>query len=911
MRFRFDANQSYQKLAVSAVTSLFDQTLLRVNEMALLKIGVYEGEFVHTTFDLDHGRFLKNIRAVQHTHGLLPDSELHLLREKVPTPGGEQEVAFPNLSVEMETGTGKTYVYLRTALELNQRFGLKKFIIVVPSVAIREGVLKTFKVTEGHFAELFDNVPYRYAVYESKNLNRLRGFAEDESVQFLIMTIDSFNREENVIRQRTDRLQGRVGLHLLQAARPVLILDEPQNMESAARKQALATLNPLCALRYSATHRNPYNLVYRLTPYDAYRQGLVKKIEVASVVKEDDFNQVFVRVHEIRAAKKTVSAKIAVHQRMADGRPKEKAYLFKPGDSLKDKAERSEYESFVISEINPGTGTVEFANGIRLKEGQAQRADEESVFREQVRYTVEQHFRRQEQLREKGLKVLSLFFIDRVENYTGDEPLIRRLFDEAFDDLKKNYPAYTKRKPEEVRGAYFAQKRRKGGQVELQNSTTGDNVEDRAAYALIMREKERLLSFDEPVSFIFSHSALKEGWDNPNVFQICTLNQTASETKKRQEIGRGMRLAVNQSGDRTYESKVNVLTVVANESYEEYVRQLQTEIEEEFGADEARKMPKPDNARRKEQSRRVLDRELPEPFKQLWERIKWRTRYRVQVDSSGLTRDCVADLDSRAIAPPRVVVTKATVRVSDRREAFEALQMSGAKTVATLAGRFPLPNLVAKIGELLEHTNPPLRLTRRTILNIVRGARQQQAVLDNPEEFATQAAEVIRDRLEKHLINGITYERDGTWYEMELFPDELIASAEKMVESAKSIYAKLPTDSEVERKFIRKLETRDDVKLYVKLPSGFKVRTPVGDYNPDWGIVLEERNQFGDPEETLYLVRETKGSLNRADLYQSEAQKIDCGRAHFEGALGVDFAVLTTADDLKPKKASGAAQATR
>ena len=589
---------------------------------------------------------------------------------------------------------------------------------------------------------------------------------------------------------------------------------------------------------------------------------------------------------------------------MADGRVKEKAYLFKPNECLAAKAERSEYDSFVISEINPGTGTVEFANGVRLKEGQAQGADEAAVFREQIRYTVEQHLRRQEQLREAGYKVLSLFFIDRVENYTGDEPLVRRLFDEAFNDLKGKYPAWAKRQPEEVRGAYFAQKKRKGGQVEFQDSTTGDNAEDRAAYALIMRMKERLLSFDEPVAFIFSHSALKEGWDNPNVFQICTLNQTASETKKRQEIGRGMRLAVNQHGERSFDPKVNVLTVVPNESYEEYVRRLQVEIEEEFGPDEARKMPKPDNARKKDTARRPLDRGLPAAFQQLWERIKWRTRYRVQVRSADLVRECVAELDRRTIAPPRIVITKAAVRVSDRREAFEALQMSGARTVATLAGRFALPNLVAKIGELLEHTNPPLRLTRRTILAVARGVRNQQAILDNPEEFATQAAEVIRARLEEHLINGITYEKDGGWYDMELFPDELTASADRMVEAAKSIYAKLPTDSEVERKFIRKLESRDDVKLYVKLPPGFKVRTPVGDYNPDWGIVFEERNQFGDAEETLYLVRETKGSLNQADLYLSEQQKIKCGEQHFEGALGVDFAVLTSADDLK---ASGVA----
>jgi type III restriction enzyme len=375
------------------------------------------------------------------------------------------------------------------------------------------------------------------------------------------MTIDSFNKEDNVIKQSTDRLQGATPIFLVQSARPVLILDEPQNMESELRIRALASLHPLFALRFSATHRNPYNVVYRLTPLEAYRQSLVKKIEVASVMKEEDFNQVFVRLDEIRSDKKSIQAKIAIHQRMANGTVKPKAYLFKPGACLHDKADRPEYASFVIDEINPKDETVRFKNGIEIAVGQMQGADQAALFREQIRYTIGEHIRKQKRLKEAGIKVLSLFFIDRVENYTGDGPpatdsedglypgIIRKVFDEAFDEMKKDFPDFAGSKAEDVRAAYFAEKKRRGGESEVINST-GKSAEDRVAFNLIMKDKERLLSFSEPVAFIFSHSALREGWDNPNVCQICTLNQTVSEMKKRQEVGRGMRLVVNQDGVR-------------------------------------------------------------------------------------------------------------------------------------------------------------------------------------------------------------------------------------------------------------------------------------------------------------------------------------------------------------------------
>lgn len=910
MRFQFDPNQSYQLRAVDSVASLFHGLVKETFTTTIRVMGV-EDESSLTRHSLDPKRLLANVRAVQKTNGLPQDAELKFITGQIDIGEKKQRktlaVQFPNVSVEMETGTGKTYVYVRTALEMNRRHGLKKFIIVVPSVAIREGVLKTFQQTTGHFADLFDNEPYRFEVYDSKNLNRLKNFAEDDAVRFLVMTIASFDKDQNVIRRSTDRLQGRVGLHMLQAVRPVLILDEPQNMESAGSKQALATLNPLIALRYSATHREAYNRVYRLSPFDAYRQGLVKKIEVASVVAEDDENRPFIRVTNISATKKSVAAKIEIHQRMAGGAIKPKEYKFAPGDSLREKADRSEYEPYTIDEIDAAAGTVTFANGVSVKEGQPFGADQKELFKQQIRYTIEQHFRRQAQLKPFGLKVLSLFFIDKVENYANEGGIIRTLFAEAFNDLKADpkYKEWKDRTPEEVSGAYFASKKRKGGKEELLDSASGDSEQDRAAYTLIMKAKERLLSFTEPVCFLFSHSALREGWDNPNVFQICTLNQSTSEIKKRQEVGRGLRLAVNQDGARCLNEKVNALTVVANESYQDYVDSLQKEIEEDFGEDEARKM-KPVNQRQKKQIPRKPLEKLPKEFEELWDRIRAKTRYSVRVDTGALVRRVVDDLNALAIEPPRLVVTKARVEAG-KGDVFTALQMSGAKTVATLAGKFPLPNLVEKLTELLTHTtDPSVRLTRKTLLAVIKGVKNQQMILDNPEEFAERAANAIRQRLEEALVAGIQYEKDGTWYEMTQWDAEIETMSDKIIDAKKSLYERFVYDSEVEKKFAEKLENMAPVKFYVKLPAWFKVPTPVGTYNPDWALVWEEADQFGDTGGTkLYLVRETKGSTTLTDLYLSEQQKIKCGSRHFNGALQTDFKLVARADDLPGGTAVG------
>ena len=908
MRLQFDGNQTYQLRAIESVADLLEGQPRRLVDFAVADLGPMFGSITNR-LDLSEEQLTQNLQQAQRRNGVAPDSNLQWIEETIRTVAGDQQIRFANFSIEMETGTGKTYVYLRTALELNRRYGLRKFIVVVPSVAVREGVIKTLKITQDHLRALYDNVPYRHSVYDSKSIAKVRQFAQSDCVELLVMTIDSFNKEENVIRQSTDRLQGATPLFLVQSARPVLILDEPQNMESEGRIRALASLDPLFALRYSATHRNPYNLVYRLTPFEAYRQSLVKKIQVASVVKEDDFNQVFVRVEEIRTAAKTVQAKIAVHKRMAGAAIKEKAFLFNPGECLEDKADRPEYSSFVIDEINPGDQIVKFKNGIEIAVGQTQGADQAALFREQIRYTVEEHFRKQGKLKAAGIKVLSLFFIDRVENFIGDPPadknaigvdglypgIIRVLFDEAFESLKVKFPEFADLKPSNVRASYFAEKKRRGGMVETVNSTSGQSAEDRAAYNLIMKDKERLLSFDEPVAFIFSHSALREGWDNPNVSQICTLNQTVSEMKKRQEVGRGMRLVVNQQGERLSDEKLNILTIIANESYERFVETLQAEMVEEFGAEGA--APKPVNAREKHVAKRKPLDSLPEDFINLWEKIKPKTRYQVTVNTDKLIADVVSALDKIKIDPPRIVASKAEVTADGAEDRLD-YRYFGQKVVATLTGRQGTPNVVGMIEDLIAHITPPIKLTRKTLTNIVSQTKNRQAALDNPQEFALHTARIVREKAIEHLVEGIQYYKDGTWYDMTEWVEQEETVSERLIPVENSVYDHIIWQSEPERRFVEKVKKRNDVRFFVKLPGWFKVTTPVGQYNPDWGLVMEQTDAFGDPGPVLYLVRETKSTTVESGLRGTENQKNHCGERHFEGALQVDYRVITSADEL-------------
>jgi type III restriction enzyme len=760
-------------------------------------------------------------------------------------------------------------------------------------------VKKTLDVTKKHLDGLYGKPPYRYSVYDSANLSQVRTFALSDGLEIMVMTIDAFKRGETVIRQSREGQDPPI--YSLQAVRPVLILDEPQNMESELSVAALAALNPLFALRYSATHRNPYNVVYRLTPYDAYRQGLVKRIEIASVIQQDNANLPFIRLDEITTKKRTLTAGVAVHKLMKSGKIAETNITIKPEDDLAEKTGRPEYQGFVVEEINFGSGYVRFANNVEIRKGETKGAEKEAIFEAQIKFTIEEHFRKQARYQERGIKVLSLFFIDKVENFASDDGIIRKLFIKAFDDVKQRFPEWKDRTALEAQASYFASKTKKGGAIEFID-TSGKTKEDEAAFNLIMREKEKLLSFDEPVSFIFSHSALREGWDNPNVFQICTMREVGSETERRQQVGRGVRLPVSQAGDRVRDEQVNVLTVIASETYERFVAGLQSEIEREYGKEGV--PPPPPNARNKTTIKLRKNFMLLPEFKELWERIRPKTRYAVSIDTEKLIGSVVPELNAAVIRKPRITIAKAEMRAGPTEDIFEAIVQSGARTAIDLAGRYPLPNLIEIMESLMENTSPAMRLSRKTLLAIYKRTKNQQAALDNPHEFAVAAVNIIKAKLADQLVDGIKYTKEGTWYEETLFKDEIENVWLDYVVPSEAIggiggthlYDGVIFDSEgIEKPFIHALEKRADVKLYIKLPKWFEVRTPIGDYNPDWAIVMDNPDD-GDP--VLYLVRETKGTLNLDDLRPDERRKITCGRRHFTGALGVDFRVVTEAGQL-------------
>ncbi len=861
MKFRFDPDLEFQNQAIAAAVRLFEGAPRQETGFAL----VSENGVVGNRLRLDDDVLLANLQQVQ------TDADLH---NGSPIPVSP-ELGSRDFSVEMETGTGKTYVYLRTLLELNQAYGFRKFIVVVPSVAIREGVLKTLQITQDHFAGLYDNLPYRFYQYDSGNLARVRQFAASNDVEIMVMTLDSFNKDTNIFNRRMDRMMGLKPLDLVRAARPILILDEPQNMESEIARQALDSLDPLFKLRYSASHREVYNLVYRLTPVDAYNLRLVKQIEVASVVQDHDANRAYVKCYSVDAKKTTISARLQVYVREKTG-PAPKTRTVRQGDDLYEITGLDAYEGFVVETLDAGWGEVRFANGVVVEAGEERGPDHEIIAQVQIAHTIEEHMRKAHRLRQRGIKVLSLFFIDEVANYTTEDGYIRRTFEQEFDRLKQRDAAWARAyrdvDPTDVQGSYFSEYK-----------TERYMESDADAYDLIMRDKERLLSLDEPVEFIFSHSALREGWDNPNIFQICTLNRTISTIRKRQEIGRGMRLAVDQEGERVFDEQVNRLTVVANESYREYVDRLQTEYVEEAGT--GQEPPEPKNARLRRTVQLKKGFELDPEFEELWRRIARRTRYKVQLDTEALVAGCAEAVRPIAIEPVKVRTVRGRVDHIRERSVFEtSLLGEGAVTVERT---YEIPNVAARLAE---ETN----LTRRTLREILERAGNLGEVYHNPAEYIQRAAEAINRAKRRFLVEGVQYLEVGTVYEMSLFGD-LEGYEDGLLPIEKSIYDHVIYDSGVERDFALALEAMDEVKLFVKLPDWFVVPTPIGEYNPDWAVVFYVQDAFGEVREKLYLVRETKGTLDEDDLRGLELMRIACARRHFE-AIEVDYDVVKDAE---------------
>ncbi|MBY0596486.1 restriction endonuclease [Bacillus bingmayongensis] len=664
LTFQFDPNQNYQIDAIKSVVDLFEGVPFQEQKEILSGT---TGDIISNYPEyeiLDEYLLEDNLQVIkQRNNEEKRGSELELTGEvwcddgMVMEKTGYDSVRVPHFTVEMETGTGKTYVYLRTIHELRKKYGFTKFIIVVPSVAIYEGVIKSIAITKAHFKKLYDNQEIAYIPYDSTKLSELHGFATNSDLTVMIMTIDAFNKSGNNFYKHTEKLPGEwKPYQYVQATKPIVILDEAQNFETEKSKEAIRTLKPLFVLRYSATHKETPNLVYRLTPLDAFRNNLVKQIEVIGVSELGNANEKILRLLEV--TKKPITAKIKAMV-MEKGRLLEKDIVLKQDEDLFEKTKNPDYQGFRVAEIRNGRKEEEqfisFENGVKLSVLDSM-ISKESIFKAQIERTVAIHLERQSELRARGIKVLSLFFIDRVKNFTAEDGLIRRLFDESFERLKHRYEDFKNLSAKQVREGYFA-KPKVDAPDEEAIDTNGRNKQqkemEKQAFELIMKNKERLLSFDESVSFIFAHSALKEGWDNPNVFQICTLNQTSSTIKKRQEIGRGLRLAVDQEGKRIEDHDVNILTVVANESYENFVSKLQ----EEYIEDGTQAPPKP---KKPEQGKAKRNNTLfkSDEFQEFWGKLNKGMKYTLAIDTEKLIEQCVERLNNVKFPNPLLEISR-------------------------------------------------------------------------------------------------------------------------------------------------------------------------------------------------------------------------------------------------------------
>ena len=990
MKLHFDPNQQFQLDAIAAVTDLFEGqpqnaptfTPINIGDFGEIFAGQAQTELgMGNQILLDEQKLRANTRLVQHRNDIEISDPAAALEawELFDTPANAARNC-PHFSVEMETGTGKTYVYLRTIFELSQKYGFQKFIIVVPSVAIREGVLKNLEITVEHFNNIYNLTP-EYFVYDARKINRLRQFAVSNTLQILVINIDAFRKnftgtdeekKSNVIYKESDRLSGRPPIEFVQAARPIVIIDEPQSVDNTDKAQeAIKALNPLCTLRYSATHTNPYNLIYQLDPVRAFEMKLVKQIVVASAVTDGGANDAFVRVEKIEY-KTGIKAKLRFHEQTRDG-PREKVATVKNGANLfVISNERASYkDGFIVAEINaePGAEFIRFENSRILRLGEETGGMKDDIWRAQIKHTIKRHLDKELQVRGRGIKVLSLFFIDRVANYRdydeGGKPVKGKFataFEETFAELIQD-PRYQeldslKQPIEKLHDGYFAQDK-KG----VLKDTRGDTQADDEVYNLIMKDKERLLSIEVPLRFIFSHSALREGWDNPNVFQICNLCEMSTERERRQTLGRGLRLPVDQNGERVRDDSLNKLYVFANESYEDYARGLQSEYEQEgvsFGKvplvalskltqvveDEERPIGREaaqeirtalieqnflDEDNRIQPSfdprRTDFNLTLPEAwshlapavidllssylierhirrekqegtnhfkkavevcpeFIELWNRIKPRTTYRVEFDTNELIVKAVSAIKNMS----RIDVPKINIRtgqVDVKKGGVTSTAFSVAQDTIEYRAR-PMPDILAYLQEQTE-------LTRATLVRILKESGRLDEFFVDPQRFMDQVASILKYELHRLLVNGIKYEKlvvDGkkAEWEMELFKSEELINYLSALQVNNSSHEWIVYSSEIERKFAEELDARTDIKLFIKLPEKFKIDTPVGQYIPDWAIVKHE-------DDTIYMVRETKGNKDFLKLRTSEADKINCGKKHFE-ALDVPFDVVVSAGDV-------------
>lgn len=971
MKLKFDSTQAYQVQAVAALTDLLEgqplgQGDFTVTESVNVMGSVQQMELgVANNIAVTPETIYKNLATIQERNDIDPLTEKEFAQNGL------------NFSVEMETGTGKTYVYLRTIFELSTKYGFKKFIIVVPSVAIREGTLKNLQITADHFRALYNNIEFEHFVYDSKKANRLRQFASSNQIQIMVINIDAFRKDfsdseddtkSNVIFKENDKLSGRKPIEFVQATNPIVIIDEPQSVDNTPKAQeSIKALNPSCIFRFSATHKNPYNIVYKLDPVRAYELRLVKQIVVASVTGTNAQNDAYIKLLEVDN-KKGIKARMRIQVQSKNGVAEKDVWVKQGSDLFEASNERACYKTgFEVLDISAEQGNefVDFASG-RLYKGQERGGIKEDLADVQIRNTIKKHLDKELQLQGRGIKVLSLFFIDRVANYreygADGKPMLGKfgqMFEKHYKELitLPQYAPLAIHPVEEIHNGYFSTDK-KG----IVKDTNGTTQADDDTYALIMQKKEELLSIDTPLKFIFSHSALREGWDNPNVFQICTLNETRSTMKKRQEIGRGLRLPVNQDGERVFDNNINKLTVIANESYDEFASTLQKEYEEDCGVTFGR-VPKiafkgitivdgeqdvvfarkeseevwsrlievgmldakgkilpafkpaekgftlglpsqytqieseittilqsyqlERHIRRDEEPRRLqINKQvwLDPDFAELWNRIKQKTTYQVEYSTEKLIEMCVDAISN---------MEKVEAVAISYREAEFGIEVKGVTTKEVRANKHKL-EYDGSLPDILAYLQKQTELTRRTLVDILVGSGRIDEFSINPQKFMDQTSAIIKHQLHRLMIDGIKYEKitvGDTEWNMQLFQDEEVLSyLHNRLDVNHSVYDAVVYDSDIERKFAEDLDAREDIKLFVKLPSWFKIETPIGTYNPDWAVVKYNEN-------TIYLVRETKSTKDFEKLRNSEADKIRCGRRHFE-ALGTDFDVVVCAAEV-------------
>ena len=906
MKLFFEDNLDYQLEAVNAVVGLFKGQEISQSEFSMsylstaLPLGLKELGVGNDLTLTDEG-LLKNLQETQKTNNVSQSSALH----------------DNNFTIEMETGTGKTYVYLRTIFELNKHYGFTKFIIIVPSIAIKEGVYKTLKITHDHFMRLYPSARgYNYFIYDSTKLGKMRDFAESANIQIMVMTVGAINKKNiNNIYVEQERTGGEKPIDLLKATNPIIIVDEPQSVYGGIGgkgKIAIEEMNPLCALRYSATHIDQRNMLYCLNAIEAYHRGLVKHIEVAGLEIEGDYNSPYIKL--VRVSPNPVRATAEVFVERTSGVSRQ-TLTVNDGDLLQDITKMGVYKNMRIGKITRGSEHGETMRIVgdnidkTLRIGESfSGADDDDVKRLMIRRTIKEHLDKEKRFKKQnlGVKVLSLFFIDRVEHYrkyneAGDaeQGKYAKMFESEYKSISNSFDYKdlftgldSSISTSEVHDGYFSADKKGKWQETNEGNENGIGNAERA-YNLIMKEKEKLLNLNEPLKFIFSHSALREGWDNPNVFQICYLRDVGTETARRQTIGRGLRLCVNQQGQRlTKSSNVNMLTVIAPESYASFAEGLQVEMKKETGIEfEKGSYIKNANKCRVYKIRKEVF--CSEEFLNLWERIKHRTNYRVYFDNKKLKSECANAISQmEAITRQTAQFKKASIDVTQKGvSAKEALI---GEYTSINGGVIDIPDIIT---ELQNRTN----LTRRTITDILRKCKRLEDFLMNPKQFIDNSEQIINEKKVEMLVGRVKYSKlEGKeYYTQEIFEArELITYLNSFIETKKSLYDITIYDSDIEKNFAEDLDKHESVKVFTKLPRSFTVPTPLGTYNPDWAIVM---NRNGNDK--LYLVAETKGSTQSGSLRSFEKGKIECSEKHFDAiGSGVDnpvqFKVANTLEGL-------------